>query len=225
MPSSTVTFRANKGQALTYSEMDKNFGSFFYSSSLSGNGQNLLLHYTGSSEVPINSGSHTINLIRGLTNAGSDRRIAFFSGSSTIETSQGFVVDTSGSVGIKVNESGLPLSYALDVSGSIRASGTVVQSSDERLKENIHIIDNASSKLDSIDGVYFNWKQKEEKRVGVLAQQVQKVLPEVVSEDNKGYLNVDYGGLVPLLIETVKEQNSKIEDLNNRITLLENKNS
>lgn len=223
MPSSTVTFRANKGEALTYSEMDKNFGSFFYSSSLSANGQNLLLHYTGSSEVPINSGSHTINLIRGLTNAGSDRRVAHFSGSSTIVTSEGFVVDTSGSVGIKVNESNLPLSFALDVSGSIRTSGTVTESSDERLKENIYIIDNASEKLEAIDGVYFNWKDKEEKSIGVLAQQVQKVFPEVVSEDNKGYLNVSYSGLVPVLIETIKEHKNLIEGLYRRISELENK--
>ena len=81
MPKSTITFRANKGTALTYSEMDKNFGSFFYSSSLTGNGQNLNLHYSGSPDVPINSGSVTYSLIAGLTDAGSDRRIAMFSGS------------------------------------------------------------------------------------------------------------------------------------------------
>ena len=46
-----ITFRANKGQALTYAEMDTNLGSYFYSSSLDGN--NLYLHYTGSAEVPI----------------------------------------------------------------------------------------------------------------------------------------------------------------------------
>lgn len=223
MPSSTITFRANKGEALTYSEMDKNFGSYFYSSSLSANGQNLLLHYTGSSEVPINSGSHNISLIRGLTNAGSDRRVAHFSGSSTIVTSPGFVVDTSGSVGIKIDESTQPLSYALDVSGSIRASGTVVQSSDIRLKENIKNIDNASDKLERISGVYFNWRDSKKTAVGVIAQEVQKVLPEVVSEDNKGYLNVDYGGIVPLLIETVKEQKSTIQNLEKRISQLEGK--
>lgn len=223
MPSSTITFRANKGQALTYSELDKNFGSFYYSSSLSSNGQNLLLHYTGSSEVPINSGSHTINLVRGLTNAGSDRRVAHFSGSSTIVTSEGFVVDTSGSVGIKVNESNLPLSFALDVSGSIRTSGTVTESSDERLKENIYIIDNASEKLEAIDGVYFNWKNKSERNTGVIAQQVQKILPEVVSEDNSGYLNVSYSGLIPLLIETIKEHKNTIDQLEERISKLEGK--
>lgn len=216
MPKSTITFRANKGTALTYSEMDKNFGSFFYSSSLTGNGQNLNLHYSGSPDVPINSGSVTYSLIAGLTDAGSDRRIAMFSGSSTIETVAGTVIDTSGSMGIRVNESTLPLSYALDVSGSIRASGTVLQSSDERLKENIYPIDNAIDRVNAVEGVYFNWKDKEEKRVGVLAQQVQKVLPEVVSEDKNGYLNVDYGGIVPLLLEAIKE-------LESRITYLEKK--
>ena len=60
------------------------------------------------------------------------------------------------------------------------------------------------------------WKDKEERNVGVLAQQVEKVLPEVVSQDGNGYLNVDYGGIVPLLLEAIKE-------LEARITYLENK--
>ena len=64
--------------------------------------------------------------------------------------------------------------------------------------------------------MYFNWKDKEERNVGVLAQQVEKVLPEVVSQDGNGYLNVDYGGIVPLLLEAIKE-------LEARITYLENK--
>jgi len=61
-----------------------------------------------------------------------------------------------------------------------------------------------------------NIKDKEERNVGVLAQQVEKVLPEVVSQDGNGYLNVDYGGIVPLLLEAIKE-------LEARITYLENK--
>ncbi len=221
MPSSTITFRANKTEALTYSELDKNFGSFFYSSSMSNNGQNLLLHYTSSTNVPINSGSVTVNLIKGLTDAGSDRRVALFSGSSTIVTSQGFVLDNSGSLGVKVNESSLPLSYALDVSGSIRASGTVLQSSDERLKENIYPIDNSLDRVNAIDGVYFNWKDKEERNAGVIAQQVQKVLPEVVSEDKDSYLAVDYSKIVPLLLEAINEQTNLISDLEDRISKLE----
>ena len=219
----TITFRANKTEALTYSEMDKNFGSFYYSSSLSADGQNLSLHYTGSTEVPINSGSHTISLIKGLNNAGADLRVALFSGSSNIETRSGFICDRTGSVGIKIDETTAPLSYALDVSGSIRATGTVLQSSDERLKENIYPIDNSLDRINAIDGVYFNWKDKEERNAGVIAQQVQKVLPEVVSEDKNGYLSVSYTGIVPLLIEAFKDQRSHIKELEDRIKKLEEK--
>lgn len=213
---STITFRANKGEALTYSELDKNFGSFFYSSSLSGNGQNIVLHYTGSPDVPINSGSVSYSLIEGLSNAGSDRRVALFSGSSTIVTEQGFVVDETGSVGIRINENNLPLSYALDVSGSIRASGTVLQGSDERLKKDITPVDDALSKVDHLEGVYFKWKSDDKEDIGVIAQDIKEVLPEVVSEDNNGYLNVNYSGIVPVLIEAIKELKDRVEELENR---------
>jgi hypothetical protein len=108
------------------------------------------------------------------------------------------------------------LSYRLDVSGSIRATGTVLQASDERLKENIYVIDNALDRVDAIDGVYFNWKDREGRQAGVIAQQVQKVLPEVVSEDNNGYLNVDYGGIVPLLLEAIKELEARVKELENK---------
>ena len=84
------------------------------------------------------------------------------------------------------------------------------------MKENIYPIDNSLDRINAIDGVYFNWKDKEERNAGVIAQQVQKVLPEVVSEDKNGYLNVDYGGIVPLLLEAIK-------DLESRITYLEKK--
>lgn len=216
-----ISFRAEKGTALTYSELDNNFGAYFYSAST--DGQTVTLFYPASPAVPVNSGSFTFNLIKGLQNAGSDRRISIFSGSSAIETREGFFIDRSGSLGIGVDETTDTLSYKLDVSGSIRTSGTVLQSSDERLKENIYVIDNASDRLNAIDGVYFNWKDKEERNAGVIAQQVQKVLPEVVSEDNKGYLNVDYSGIVPLLIETIKEHKSIIDNLESRIIELEAK--
>jgi hypothetical protein len=212
----SITFRANKGSGLTYAEMDRNFGSFFYSSSLTNNSQNLVLHYTGSPDVPVNSGSVTYSLISGLSNAGSDRRVALFSGSSTIVTEQGFVVDETGSVGIRVNESNLPLSYALDVSGSIRASGTVLQGSDERLKKDITPVDDALSKVDHLEGVYFKWKSDDKEDIGVIAQDIKEVLPEVVSEDNNGYLNVNYSGIVPVLIEAIKELKDRVEELENR---------
>lgn len=216
-----VNFRADKGQALTYSELDNNFGSYFYSASF--NGTTFTLYYPSSTEVPVNSGSVEISLIKGLQDAGRDMRIAHFSGSSAIVTTEGFIIDESGSVGIGVDESIALLDYKLDVSGSIRTTGTVLQTSDKRLKEDIYPIDNAGDRLDSIEGVYFKWNGEKERQVGVIAQQVEKVLPEVVSEDKNGYLSVSYTGIVPLLIEAFKDQRSHIKELEDRIKKLEEK--
>lgn len=209
-----ILFRAQKKQALTYAEMDTNLGSFFYSSSISDN--NLYLHYTSSMEVPVNRSSHVIPLTTG-TVQGSDTQVQY-NKEGNLAGAAGFVYSGS-KVGI--NNSVENLTYHLEVSGSIRTSEAILSNSDERLKENIYPIDNALSRVSEVEGVYFNWKDKEEKQVGVIAQQVQKVLPEVVSEDNNSYLSVDYSKLVPLLIEAVNEQSSIIEGLEKRIAKLE----
>lgn len=217
-----VKFRAQKGTPLTYSELDNNFGSYFYSASVSNT--SVTLHYPASLEVPVNSGSVSFSLVKGLEQTGADRRIPFYSGSSELSSDPNLGVDVSGSVGIGVDfTNDFPLDYKLTVSGSIKATGTVFQGSDERLKKDIYPIDNALSKIDSIDGVNFTYKDTDEKSIGVIAQQIQKILPEVVSEQNNGYLNVNYSGIVPVLIEAVREQKSIIDNLVKRIETLENK--
>ena len=122
---------------------------------------------------------------------------------------------------VGINNTVNDLTYNLEVSGSIRASAALLSNSDERLKENIYPIDNALSRVGQIEGVYFNWNGKKERQVGVIAQQVEKVLPEVVSEDKDSYLSVDYSKLVPLLFEAINEQSSIIVDLEERISKLE----
>lgn len=209
-----ITFRANKGEALTYSEMDKNLGSYFYSSSLDGN--NLYLHYTGSLNVPINQGSHRIPLTAG-TVQGTTYNVQY-NELGNLAGAPDFIYSGS-KVGI--NNTVNDLTYNLEVSGSIRASAAVLSNSDERLKENIYPIDNALSRVGQIEGVYFDWKKGGDRQVGVIAQQVEKVLPEVVSQDKDSYLSVDYSKIVPLLIEAINEQNSIIMDLEERISKLE----
>jgi len=209
-----ILFRAQKKQALTYAEMDTNLGSFFYSSSISHN--NLYLHYTGSMDVPVNREPHVIPLATG-TVQGNDKQIQF-NDAGNLAGASGFIYSGS-KVGI--NNTPAELTYSLEVSGSIRASAGLLSNSDKRLKENIYLIDNALSKVNNIEGVYFNWKDKKETQVGVIAQQVKEVLPEVVSEDNSSYLSVDYSKLVPLLIGAVNEQSSIIEGLEKRIAKLE----
>tara|TARA_B110000977_G_C11084780_1_gene494244 strand:- start:956 stop:1594 length:639 start_codon:yes stop_codon:yes gene_type:complete len=209
-----IKFRANKAQALTYAEMDTNLGSYFYSSSLSGT--NLHLHYTGSENVPINQASHIVPLTAGQVQ-GPNYSVQY-NENGGVSGSSAFIYSGS-KVGI--NTIAADLTYALEVSGSIRASAGLLSNSDERLKENIYAIDNPLAKLNQIQGVYFNWKGKEEREVGFIAQQVQKVLPEVVAEDKKSYLSVDYSKVVPLLVGAIQEQNNLIRDLQGRINKLE----
>ena len=209
-----ILFRAQKKQALTYAEMDTNFGSFFYSSSISNN--NLYLHYTSSMDVPVNRSAHVVPLATG-TVQGNDKQIQY-NEAGNLAGATGLIYSGS-KVGI--NNEVADLTYSLEVSGSIRASAGLLSNSDKRLKENIYLIDNALSKINNIEGVYFNWLDQKETQVGVIAQQVKEVFPEVVSEDKSSYLSVDYSKLVPLLIGAVNEQSSIIEGLEKRIVKLE----
>jgi hypothetical protein len=101
----------------------------------------------------------------------------------------------------------------IDSGGNIIASGNVTAYSDERLKSNIKTIENALEKVSQLRGVSF--EKNGENEIGVIAQEVQKVLPEVVQDGE--YLSVAYGNIVGLLIEAIKEQQEQIEDLKNRI--------
>lgn len=96
--------------------------------------------------------------------------------------------------------------------------GNVTAYSDERLKTNIKLIENPLSKLKEINGYTFERTNEDiqnigRRRSGVIAQEVLKVLPEVITEDANGYLSVDYGNMVGLLIEAIKEQQKQIEEL------------
>jgi len=112
--------------------------------------------------------------------------------------------------------------------GEIRASSeiTAYYSSDARLKENVNVISNPIEMLNQIRGVYFDWTDKHiEERggedgvfvrkhdVGVIAQEVEAILPEIVTTRDNGYKAVRYEKIVPLLIEAIKEQQSEIDAL------------
>lgn len=96
--------------------------------------------------------------------------------------------------------------------GSITAS-SFLYSSDLRLKENIKSLDNSLEKIKALEGVSFNWIESGEAEIGLIAQDVETVLPELVVSNREGIKAVKYGNLVALLIEAVKEQQSEIEIL------------
>ena len=106
--------------------------------------------------------------------------------------------------------------FKVSSTGSVVASGNVTAYSDERLKSNIETIDNALDKVNALRGVTFT--KDGERGLGVIAQEVEKVLPEVVLDGE--YKSVAYGNIVGVLIEAVKEQNAKIERLEGLIELM-----
>ena len=107
----------------------------------------------------------------------------------------------------------------------ITASGNVTAYSDIRLKDNIKPIDNAIDKVQQINGVTFDRTDEPElsRQLGVIAQDVEKVCPEVVSTDEDGIKSVAYGNMVGLLIEAVKEQQVQINKLQEKLNDLEGK--
>jgi len=102
---------------------------------------------------------------------------------------------------------------SLHVKGDIVASET----SDKRLKDNIKPIQNAAEKINKIGGYEFDWNDKQElyegHDVGVIAQEIEEVLPEVVETREDGYKAVDYKKIVPLLIEGIKDLQKQIDEL------------
>jgi hypothetical protein len=120
--------------------------------------------------------------------------------------------------------------YAFSVLGSIWANGTTY-ASDERFKQNITPINSPLQRLLQLKGVEYEMKTKEfsknnfapGRQMGLLAQNVETVAPEAVNEKD-GYKGVDYARLVPLLIEAIKEQDKKIEDLQQQINTLKKAN-
>ena len=120
-----------------------------------------------------------------------------------------------GGLGIGTAPSGTP--------GVIRASNDVVAyfSSDKRLKDNIKPINSALDKVCKLGGYEFDWNDKQDvyegHDIGVIAQEVEAVFPELVTDRNNGFKAVKYEKLVPALIEAIKEQQKQINELKTRL--------
>jgi hypothetical protein len=104
-------------------------------------------------------------------------------------------------------------------------NGSLTQNSDERVKENIVEIPDAIDKVKAMKGVYYNRTDFNTgvTKVGVLAQEVEAVLPELIVEaPDSGLKSVAYGELTSVLINAIKEQQTIIDDLKSRLETLEN---
>ena len=147
------------------------------------------------------------------------------------ETNYRFVIDASGNVGIGCTTP----SQRLSVSGNIYASGTILASqgttcsSDRRFKKDINPLNNALENVLKLEGVNYYWKKDEfpergfndSLQIGFIAQDLEKVFPQMVFTAADGYKSVDYSRLTPVLVEAIKEQNTSVssndDDLNTMI--------
>ena len=125
------------------------------------------------------------------------------------------------SADFRVNSLGVGMA-ASATAGRIDASGDIVaySTSDRRFKDNIQPIQNALSKVESISGNTFDWKEElkelhgyEGRDIGVIAQEIEQIAPELVSTRENGYKAVKYEKIVPLLIEAIKELSAKVKEL------------
>jgi hypothetical protein len=116
---------------------------------------------------------------------------------------------------------------AFTVLGTLNVNGTIY-SSDERFKKNITPLNNSLEKLMQLNGVEYEMRVSEfpdryfkpGKQIGLIAQNVEKVIPEAVEQIMGDYKGVDYAKLIPLLIESIKEQQKQIEEMKRLIEAL-----
>ena len=112
--------------------------------------------------------------------------------------------------------------FVVYFNGNATLSGDLTINSDARLKDNIQPLGSTLNKLHQIEGKTYSFKKDEEHtpKIGVLAQEVQAVFPELVTEGGDGILSVNYQGLVPVLINAINEQDAKIAALEEMVRFL-----
>jgi hypothetical protein len=230
--SSALAIRVSGSTALTGSLLHSgsivSSGSLLQSGSTQITGSTLLsgsLTITGSSAIGLRmSGSTALTGSIFQTGSFNVTGSSMLSGSVSITGSTNIIGAVSSSddgrfksLGINVAPSG--------VAGAILATNDVVAfaSSDERLKENLEPIGSAVEKVEQITGYTYNWIPMEDihvygdmKDIGVIAQEVEKVLPEIVSDRENGYKAIKYDKLTAVLIQAVKELSDRVKTLENK---------
>ncbi len=158
------------------------------------------------SNVPDASGNVTVDVgVKTVNSNGPDSN-----GNVVVAAGVTSVNGATGAVTIPLNY--LPLTGGT-CTGRIKAPSFQV-TSDKRLKENLAIIDDALSKVHKIEGYTFNFKGTNTRSAGVIAQELEVVLPEAVYLNDTGYYSVDYNQIIGLLINAVKELDCKVNHLN-----------
>lgn len=119
-----------------------------------------------------------------------------------------FTSETSGTQALAGIDNG---AFTFNPSTGVCSATVFTATSDERTKENIETISDALGKVSALNGVDFTWKSNGDASSGLIAQQVEEIMPHVVVTDGDGMKSVNYGALVGLLVQAIKELNDKVE--------------
>tara|TARA_Y100001968_G_scaffold40873_1_gene31012 strand:- start:50 stop:1291 length:1242 start_codon:yes stop_codon:yes gene_type:complete len=175
----------------------------------------------GSGKVEVSAVTSTeLGYLDGVTSAVQTQLDSKLSSSGNITTGGNIIIPDSGNIGSTSDTDAITIANSGNVTfgQDVTVSGDVVISSDARLKSNIVSLGATLSKLLHIDGKSYEMKGKQ--KIGLLAQEIQEVFPELVTEDQNEMLSVNYQGLVPVLINAIKEQEDKISRLENLVEQL-----
>ncbi|MBC7849130.1 MAG: tail fiber domain-containing protein, partial [Chitinophagaceae bacterium] len=118
--------------------------------------------------------------------------------------------------------------FSISSIGNANLSGTLTQNSDARLKKDIVPISNVLGRITKLNGYRYKWKdaqRSQQAQIGLLAQEVLVQFPELVETDMQNNLSVNYSGLAPLLIESIKELQQQLKEQQLQIDALKKKNS
>ena len=200
-----------------------------------GNGGNILARFerdVGSAEkfdiIPSGGDIFTryeVNPAGTLWNVGVDDsgdRFAIYTGGSQPAATDEFSIQTDGNVGIGTTTP----NAKLQVNGSVNCTGGTC-TSDIRWKKNVKELESVLPKLMTLRGVSYYWRQKqfkekgfnERKQIGVIAQEVEEVFPELIDTDSDGFKSMDYMSFTAVLLQATKEQQAIIEKLENEINI------
>jgi hypothetical protein len=148
-------------------------------------------------------------------------------GKPSSAASGGILYNNTGTInGLQFRTNGNITRMQIYSDGNAWLQGTLAQASDSRLKKDINPLQNSLQKITQLNGYTYNWKNENSDKslqTGVLAQEVRELFPELVQEDKEGILSVNYSGLIPVLIESVKEQQKQIDELKKIVEKLSKK--